>query len=214
MKRFALFFSLLLIATPIFAAGRFFDLTGWATWVKPQSSDTFNPAAPNQPFNINFQGKLGYGGGVNFYFGETLSLAVDVSEVKPDARYGFPGATLNQGSLRMVPITGIVQWHFLSHGLIDPYLGAGAAYVLFHDISGVRDAGRVGVSQINFKDDAGLALDGGIGISLSPRIGFTGDVKYVPLKSSATAVFTSGPNQSQKIKINPVMASVGLTFHF
>ncbi len=214
MKRFAFVICIFLVASPIFAADRFFDLTGWATWVKPQSNDTFNSTAPNQPFNINFRGKLGYGAGVNIFLGQTLSLAVDASEVRPDARYGFPGATLNQGSLRMVPITGIVQWHFLPKGFIDPYIGAGAAYVLFHDINNVSDIAGVGVSRINFKDDAGLALNGGIGIALSPRIGLTGDVKYVPLKSSATAVFTSGPNQSQKIKINPVMASVGLTFHF
>lgn len=214
MKHFAWLLCILLIASPTFAADRFFDLTGWATWVKPQSSDTFNSTAPNQAFNVNFRGKLGYGAGVNIFIGQTLSLAVDASEVRPDARYGFPGATLNQGSLRMVPITGILQWHFLPKGFVDPYVGAGAAYVLFHDINNVSDVGHVGVSQINFKDDAGLALNGGLGISLSPRIGLTGDIKYVPLKSSATAVFTSGPNQSQKIKINPVMASFGLTFHF
>ena len=214
MKRFSVILFVSLITVPTFAADRFFDLTGWATWVKPQSDNTFNSSNPNRPFNINFDGKLGYGAGVNVFFGHTLSLALDASEVKPDAKFGFPGATLNQGSIKMIPITGVLQWHFVPSGFIDPYIGAGAAYVLFDNLQNVNDVGHVGVNQINFKDDVGLALNAGIGFNFSKSIGFTGDVKYVPVKSSATAVFATGPNQSQKIKINPVMASAGLTFHF
>lgn len=214
MKRFALILSLALFATPAFCADRFFDLTGWATWVDPQSSDTFNSANPNRPFGISFNGKLGYGGGVDVFFGRSLSLAIDASVVSPQAQFGFPGQALNSSNLRMIPITGILQWHLAPAAFIDPYLGAGAAYVLFDNVRDFRDVGNIGVNQINFKDDVGLALNGGIGINFSPRIGITGDVKYVPLKSSATAVFATGPNQSQRIKINPVMGSIGLTLHF
>jgi outer membrane protein W len=214
MKRLFLVFFVILLATPVFAADRFFDLTGWATWVKPQSSNTFNSSTPNQPFDINFDGKLGYGAGVNVFLGDTWSIALDASEVKPDAKYGFPGATLNQGRIKMIPITGVLQWHLIPKGVIDPYVGAGAAYIIFDNLQNVNDVGHVGVRQINFKDDAGLVVNGGIGFNFSPRIGITGDVKYVPLKASATAVFATGPNQSQKIKINPVIASAGLTIHF
>lgn len=214
MKRISLLFLVILVATPTYAADRYFDLTGWASWIKPQSNDTFNSSTPNQPFNINFKGKLGYGAGVNIFLGHTVSLALDASEVKPDASFGFPGATLNQGSIKMIPITGVLQWHFVPSGFIDPYIGAGAAYVIFDNLKNFSDAGRVGVNQINFKDDVGLALNAGIGFNFSKSIGITGDVKYVPVKSSATAVFATGPNQSQKIKMNPVIASAGLTFHF
>lgn len=214
MKRFLVLSFILLITTPLLAADRYFDLTGWATWVKPQSNNTFNSSTPNQPFNINFRGKLGYGAGVNVFFGRALSLAIDASEVKPDVRFGFPASTVNQGSMKMIPITGVLQWHFVPTGFVDPYIGAGAAYVLFDNLKNFSDVGHVGVNQINFKDDVGLALNAGLGLNFSKSIGITGDVKYVPVKSSATAVFATGPNQSQKIKINPVMGSVGLTFHF
>lgn len=215
MKRFALILCFSFVSAPAFSATRFFDVTGWATWVDPQSSDTFNSSSPNRPFDISFDGKLGYGAGVNVFFGRALSLAIDASEIRPQAKFGFPGGTaLNSSDLKMIPITGILQWHFAPSGFIDPYLGAGAAYVIFDNLRNFRDVGNVGVNQINFKDDAGLALNGGIGINFSPRVGLTGDIKYVPLKSSATAVFVTGPNQSQRVKINPVMGSIGLTFHF
>lgn len=214
MKRISLAICTFLIAAPIFAADRYFDLTGWATWVKPESNKTFSSTSPNQPFNINFKGKLGYGIGANIFFGEAVSLSLDAVEVKPDARFGFPGSTLNQSNLKMIPITGVLQWHFIPKGFIDPYIGGGAAYVIFDKLKNVNDVGRVGVNQINFKDDVGFVANAGLGFNFSPSIGITGDVKYVPVKSSATAVFATGPNQSQKIKINPVMASAGLTFHF
>jgi outer membrane protein len=214
MKRISLVICIALLALPTLASARVFDLTGWASWVKPQSGDTFNSSNPNQPFNINFKGKLGYGAGLNFFFGHAVSLAIDASEVKPDATFGFPGSTLNQGNIKMIPITGVLQWHFVPTGFIDPYIGAGAAYVVFDNLQNFSDVGHVGVNQINFKNDVGLALNAGVGFNFSKSIGITGDVKYVPLKSSATAVFATGPNQSQKIKMNPVIASAGLTFHF
>ena len=210
MKRIALVFCIFLIATPMFAA---VDLTGWAAWVDPQSTNTFNSSNANQPFDISFSGKLGWGAGVRFGLG-SLAVAVDAVEASPTANYGFPGATLNDTNLKMIPITGVLQWHPIGHAYIDPYVGAGVAYVIFQDINNVNDFGHVGVSQINFKNDAGFVVNGGIGLNFSPHVGLTGDVKYVPVSSSATAVFVSGPNQSQKIKINPVIASVGLTFHF
>ena len=214
MKRFVVLVFAILFASPLLAAERFFDLTGWAVWVDPQSSNTFNSSNPNQPFDISFNGKLGYGAGVNVFFGRTLSLAIDASQVRPEARFGFPGAALNRGDLKMIPLTGVLQWHFVPSGFIDPYIGGGAAYVLFDNLGGIQDVGNVHVNQINFKDDVGFVANAGLGINFSPRWGLVLDGKYVPLKSSATAVFVTGPNQSQKIDINPVIFSAGLSLHF
>ena len=50
----------------------------------------------------------------------------------------------------MTPLTGVLQWHFAPAGFIDPYIGAGAAYVLFDNVNGY---GNLGVDKINFKDD-------------------------------------------------------------
>ena len=216
MKRLAVLVFAFLFAAPTFAAGRFFDLTGWVTWVDPQSSDTFHSANPNQPFNISFTGKLGYGVGANVFLGDNFSLELAASEVRPTAQYGFfqSGAPLSQGDLKMIPLTGVFQFHVAPKATIDPYVGAGAAYILFDNLRNANDIGRIGVSRIDFKDDAGLVLNAGLGLNFSPRLGITLDGKYVPLKASANAVYVTGPTTQQKIKINPLMASAGLTFHF
>jgi outer membrane protein len=204
-----------ILAVPAFAADRSFDLTGFAVYVDPNSSGTFNSPTPNQAFDINFNGKLGYGIGANIFFGNSLSAEFTVSSVKTEA--SFTGrarvVSADNPNLQMVPITGVLQWHFAPGGFIDPYIGAGVCYILFDNLNTASDFGNLGVSRIDFKDDAGLALNAGLGIRLTPRFAITVDGKYVPLKSSATAVFASGTTRTD-VKINPVMVSAGLTLRF
>jgi outer membrane protein len=205
---------LCLTAVPAFAQQRFFDLTGWAAWVDPNSSGTFNSATPNQPFDVNFNGKLGYGAGANIFFGGRTSLAVDIVQVRPVTSLrsrAVGGGSFTGSAIRMTPLTGVLQFHFAPQGFVDPYIGAGAAYVLFDNVNG---AGNLNLNSINFKDDVGLALNAGLGIRLSPHVGLTADGKYVPLKSSATAVYNTGANTSTRVKINPVIFSGGLTLRF
>ena len=216
MKRLILAAAVAAIAVPSFAANRFFDLTAAAVWVDPNSSGTFNSANPNQPFDISFDGKLGYGIAANIFFGNAISLELAGSEVRPQAtlRTRATGFTTAGNDLKMIPLTAVLQWHLFPNGRIDPYVGAGAAYILFDKLDNANDVGNIGVNRIDFKDDAGLALNAGLGIGLTNNLALTLDGKYVPLKSSATAVFATGPNTTTKVKINPVMFSAGLTLRF
>ena len=202
-----------IIAVPAFAGDRAFDLTGWAAWVDPNSSGTFNSPSPNLPFNVDFNGKLGYGIGANIFFGNHVSGAFDVVQVRPETNIrsravGGGGAFTN--GLRMTPLTGVLQWHFAPSGFIDPYVGAGAAYVL---IDKANVFGTPNLNRIDFKDDVGLAVNAGVSFRMTRMLALTADGKYVPLKSSATAVFTNG-TATTKVKINPVIFSGGLTLRF
>jgi outer membrane protein W len=40
------------------------------------------------------------------------------------------------------------------------------------------------------------------------------DAKYVPVKSSARAVFASGPGQTSDIDVNPLIVGAGVQFQF
>lgn len=205
-------------AVPLFAADRTFDLTGWAAWVDPNSSDTFNSPSPNQQFDVKFNGKLGYGIGANIFFGRHVSAAFDAVQVRPGTTvrsHAVGGAAFASSGLRMTPLSGVLQWHFAPGGVIDPYLGAGVAYVLF-DKTNVY--GSVNISQINVKDDAGLALNAGVSFRITRMLALTADGKYVPLKAAANAVYPSGPIPIVPVvlhvKINPVIFSGGLSLRF
>ena len=211
MKRFSLLAVAFLVAAPLAAADRSFELTGWASWVDT-NSNTFNSSSPNQAFNLIFHQKVGYGAGANIFFSHNISTEFSIVEVRPKTSFvSTSGDTLVGGNLRMTPITAVLQFHFIPGGFVDPYVGAGAAYVLFDNVNG---PGSIGVSKINLKDDVGLAVNAGVGFAIARNLAITVDGKYVPLKSSATAVYVTGPNTTQRIKINPAMLSAGLTFRF
>ncbi|MEO8035100.1 MAG: OmpW family outer membrane protein [Acidobacteriota bacterium] len=207
---------LILAAVPTFAADRLFDLTGYASYVDPNSSGTFNASNPNQPFDISFNGKLGYGVGANLFLGNHISTEFAASEVKTQSRVRPSGGSGSaSGDLKMIPITAVLQWHFAKNAFVDPYIGAGGAYVLFDNLKNAGDVSSLGIREINFKDDVGLVLNAGLGFALGSNFGLLLDGKYVPVKSSATAVYAAnGASSTTKVKINPVIFSAGLSFRF
>jgi outer membrane protein len=219
MKPFRIALALVcLTAFPALAADHVFDLTGWSAWVDPNSSGTFNSSDPNQPFNVRFDGKVGYGIGANIFFGGHASAAFDVVQVRPGTAVrsrAVGGGSFFANGTRMTPITAVLQWHFAPDGGIDPYVGAGAAYVLFDKTNVFKSTT---LSHINYKDDAGLALNAGVSFRVSRMLSLTADGKYVPLKASANAVYLPGTSPGTptglKVKINPVIFSAGLTLRF
>src|SRR4051794_5637629 len=205
------------VALPAFAGDRAFDLTGWAAWVDPNGSDTFAPA-PTQQLKADFNGRVGYGIGANIFLGNHLSAAFDVVQVRPKAivrSRGAGGRSFATTGTRMTPLTGVLQWHFAPDGVVDPYVGAGVAYVLF-DKTNVF--GNANISQIDFKDDAGLALNAGVSLRISRRLALTAEGKYVPLKAAANAVYTPGRLPIVPVVVNtrisPVIVSGGLSLRF
>jgi len=206
-------------AVPSFAANRAFDLTGWASWVDPNSSShtSFGPPAAAQLFDVDYRGKLGYGIGANIFFGNHVSAAFDVVRARPKTTVVSPssGVSYTTSGTRMTPLSGVLQWHFSPDGAVDPYVGAGVAYVLF-DRADVFGNGTV--SQIDVKDKAGLALNAGVSLRISRRLAFTADGKYVPLKATANAVYPPGTIPLipvvLNVKIDPIIVSGGLSLRF
>jgi len=207
-----------LIATPAFAADRAFDLTGWAAWVDPNSSHTSgNSPAAVQLFDVDYQGKLGYGIGANVFLGDHVSAAFDVVRARPKTtlRPRSGGGFYATGGTRMTPLSGVLQWHFAPNGGVDPYVGAGVAYVMFDK---AEVFGNAIVSQVDVKDKAGLALNAGVSFRISRTLAFTADGKYMPLKASASAVYPPGTIPIIPVvldaKINPLIVSGGISLRF
>ena len=213
MKRSGFLFAIaVLAAAPAFAAGPF-ELEGWASWVNTNSTTAFNSSAPNQPFGISLHNKMGYGVGANIFWSDNVSTDFSAVEVRPSSRFVTTanGSIISGPSLRMTPLTAIIQFHFSPKGAFDPYVGGGASYVLFDNLSG---PGSLGVSNINFKKDVGFVANAGIQFGLARNFAIVADGKYVPLRASTTAVYTSGGQTVSKFKINPAIFSAGLAFRF
>ena len=189
MKRIGLLLAIfVVVAAPAFAAGPF-ELEGWASWVNTNSSTAFNSTSPNQPFGISLHNKMGYGAGANIFWSGNISTDFSAVEVRPSSRFVTTanGTIVSGPSLRMTPLTAILQFHFGPKASFDPYIGGGASYVLFDNISGPAS---LGVSNINFKKDVGFVANAGIQFGLSRSFAMVADGKYVPLRASTTAVYT------------------------
>lgn len=199
----------LFLAVPVFAQTRFFDLTANAVWVDPTSNGSFEDLAT--PSEIDFDPETGYGVAANVFFGDRLSVEFAVSRVDLESTFSSAPFAGPGGNLEMMPVTAVAQWHFAPQGFIDPYIGAGAAYVLFDDI---ESNGINNIDRIEFEDNAGLAVNAGVSFRLGERFGINVDGKYVPVESNATAVVVGGGETEGTVDISPIIVSAGLSLRF
>jgi outer membrane protein len=169
------------------------------------------------PNEIRYEPRFGTGGGlgvgVNWFFSDRVSLETKVAALESNLRVRIAGsdyiAFANLGRAQIYPITAIVQWHLNEHGAIRPYLGAGAGYILLHNVSH-----KVGSLQgVEFEDPIGFVIDGGLEWRLSSRWGLSGDVRYVPIESKSNVTFT-GTQSAARIHVKPLLASAGVVYHF
>ena len=202
----------LLISLPAVAQDRFFDLTGYYVWADPTGGGEFEDLA--DPAEIDFDASTGYGASVNFFISDRLSIDIGASVISPETTIrrraiGAPGGNVE---IDMVPITGIVQFHLIPNGVIDPYIGGGAAYVLFEDAENI---GLGDLDRIDLKDDVGFVVNAGVGIRLGSRFGIVLDGKYVPIEADATAINLGATEEDDtRVDISPIIISAGLQLRF
>jgi outer membrane protein len=204
--------ALLLLSFPAVAQQRSFDLTGNVVFLDPTGGGTFEDLT--DPAEIDVEADMGFGLAANIFFGDRISAELAIARVEGETNIrrravggGGPG-----GNLEMTPITAVLQFHFAPNGFIDPYIGGGAAYMLY-DFS--ESQGVHGIDQIDFEDDIGFAVNAGIGIRLGDRFGITVDAKYVPIETNAQAVIVTGNEDSEaRIDVSPIIISGGLTLRF
>lgn len=193
-------------------AQRNIDLTGSYVWMDPTGGGAFEDLA--DPADIEIEADAGFGVSANFFFSNRVSAEFAVAQVESesDVRRRAVGAGGPGGNLKMMPVTAVLQYHFAPDSFIDPYIGGGAAYVLY-DFS--ESTGVHGIDEIDFDDDIGFAVNAGVGIRLGNRFGLTIDGKYVPLESNARAVIISADEESEgRIDVSPIIISAGVTLRF
>ena len=202
----------LLVSFPLAAQQRFFDLNGFYVWADPQGGGELEDLA--DPADIEFDSDTGYGGSVNFFIGDRLSIDIGASVISPDTEIrrraiGSPGGNVE---IAMIPVTAILQFHLIPNGVIDPYIGGGAAYVLFEDAD---DIGIDDLDRLDLEDDVGFAVNAGVAIRLGNRFGIIVDGKYVPIEADATAV-NLGETEAEdtRIDISPIIISAGVQIRF
>lgn len=145
---------------------------------------------------------------VDFSYFLTPNIAAELILTYPQKQRIYSNGT-EIGSLKHLPPTLTLQYHFNPSGAVRPYVGAGINYTNF---SSVEFAPAVVTAlQPSIKRNSwGLAWQVGADVEITKRTYLNFDLKKVKL---GTTVYSAGTSAG-KFKVDPVLASVGLGWRF
>ncbi|HXH38731.1 MAG TPA: OmpW family outer membrane protein, partial [Thermoanaerobaculia bacterium] len=92
--------------------------------------------------------------------------------------------------------------------LLDPYVGAGAAYVKAGTLNS-SDLALSPIGSVVIEKKWGWAANAGVNLNLGHNLALAIDDKYVPYKPNSTSAASS-----LKLKLNPNILSAGVRFRF
>lgn len=120
---------------------------------------------------------------------------------------------VNIGSVKHLPPTLTLQYHFNPAGTIRPYAGIGLNYTRFSSVK--LDAGTVLGGSVPLRVDRssfGWAAQIGVDIQLAPQWFLNLDAKYVKIDTDIAVKGAGIP--VTKLDIDPLLLSVGLGYRF
>ena len=124
------------------------------------------------------------------------------------------------GSVKHLPPTLTLQYHFNPEGTIRPYVGAGINYTRFSSVdldANLAVAGAPGLPLRIDRSSFGWALQVGADYKIADKWFFNVDVKYVTISTDIhvrnDAVALQGQKVS-KLDIDPLLLSVGVGYRF
>jgi outer membrane protein len=146
---------------------------------------------------------------VGRYFGQHVALALTVG-LPPHIDIQGRGTLQPFGKLAETtygPCVATLQYHPVRSGPVQPYVGAGAAYMI---IFSTKDAA---FQNVRIANDLAPALEGGTDIMLGKRVGLFVDAKKAFLRTTARGTFGGAPVVG-KVRLDPWAFTTGVTVHF
>ncbi|HEX6095684.1 MAG TPA: OmpW family outer membrane protein [Thermoanaerobaculia bacterium] len=195
---------LLFVSAPLFAQDRNIHLTIWASQVDMEGDTDLGD------FEADFDEGNALGVSANYGINRWFSVEGSVFGIRSDATLGFEDASLDLGSVDLVPFTLGAQVHLLGDSRFDPYIGAGAAYVVADDLSS-SDLDTLGLGRIELENQATYYLNAGVGIRIAGGFGITVDGRQIQYEPSSRSTTTG---VEQDLDLSPRLLSVGLRLRF
>ncbi|MRX11248.1 outer membrane beta-barrel protein [Pseudoduganella sp. FT25W] len=138
---------------------------------------------------------------VSYFF--TKNIATELILTYPQKHdVSLDGAKI--GTIKHLPPTLTVQYHFAPDATFRPYVGAGVNYTTFSGVNLLNGAASLE------HDSFGLALQAGADVAIDKNWSINFDVKKLQLRSD---VFIGGAKAS-RVKVDPVLVGVGIGYRF
>ena len=141
---------------------------------------------------------------ISYFF--TKNIAAELILTYPQKHDVNLAGTGNIGSVKHLPPTLTLQYHFLPDGEVRPYVGAGLNFTKFSsaNIAG----GTMGVDS----SSTGGALQAGVDIKLSGNMYLNFDIKKVWIGTDVKLLATGA--KVTHLNLNPWLPGVGLGWRF
>lgn len=143
---------------------------------------------------------------VSYFF--TPNIAAELVLTYPQ-KHKIRSAGTEIGSLKHLPPTLSLQYHFTGLGAAKPYLGAGINYTHFSNISFIPAVVTALNPSID-KNSVGLAFGAGVDYEISKTMVLNLDVKKVQIR---TDIKSNGAKVGT-FKVDPVLVGVGVGWKF
>jgi outer membrane protein len=140
---------------------------------------------------------------LDIYYGFTPNIVGELVLTYPQKHEVTVEGT-DAGSFKELPPTLLVLYHFLPGQQFDPYVGIGLNFTWITSVN----LGPVDLKKTSF----GAAFDIGGDFNLDKRWFLNADIKYItPLQTDASV---SGVGTITTVKVNPILYSLGVGYHF
>ncbi len=143
--------------------------------------------------------------GIAYFLTDNIAVDVTLGTTKHTIKAKGPGTDVKVHETMVLPPVVTLQYHFNPKGQVSPYVGAGLNYMLFY--SGKDKNGF----KVDLDNGFGYALQGGVDVALKGNWSLNADVKKVWFETDAKI---NGGALKSKVKLDPVVASVGFGYKF
>lgn len=190
-------------------ASRWFVHLGPAYVDPVESASMTAGGAPVAGADVSIDGRWTLEGEVGYFLTPNVALAVAAGlppKFNVDAD-GTLAALGRAGTMTGGPAGLLVQYHFNPEGRIQPYVGAGASFLIVFD---TEDAA---LNNLEADSAIGTALQAGANFMVNDRWGGFVDVKKAYVGTVAKATLGPMPVRA-KVKVDPLVFNAGLTYRF
>ena len=170
----------------------------WLVRVRAVNLDSANKDGTGLDLNVN--DKVIPEVDISYFF--TPQLAAELILTYPQKHRVRAGDT-KIGSLKHLPPTLTVQYHFTDLGAFKPYVGAGLNYTRFMSVD-LPDG--VSIDKNSF----GFALQAGVDFEVAKNVYLNLDVKKVQIRTDVKAA----GDTLGSFKVDPLLIGVGLGMRF
>ena len=173
--------------------------------------DNDNSGGLGLPIDVEAENKVFPEIDITYFFTKNIAAELILTyPQKHDVELGGVGI----GSVKHLPPTLTLQYHFNPEGQIRPYAGLGLNYTRFSSVD--LDAGTVLGGSVPLRIDRssfGWAAQVGADVQIAPKWFLNFDVKYVAID---TDIFIKGAGGAKvtKLGIDPMLYSVGIGYRF